>query len=273
MIGVGIHDKRGGLAVRDATDVRLADVRVNLHLGQILGDRKQHRRLETGRHGLPDIHVPRDHDAVDRRVDGGVLQIDLRRIQLRLRLFHLRLRNLQIGLRGFKGGAGIIHVLLGIQLLLKQSLRAIKVELLQGKIGASPGHIPHGVLEAGFHLCDNGPKRSRIKLGHHLARLHHRVEIGIEGLDDAGYLAADLYRDDGIDRAGGRDDLGHRPALDLRSLIPDRLLLVSAPVHIATGSQNGNERNPSDDPFARRHEPPLTDVLIPVARLSWAFAA
>ena len=69
-------------------------------------DGEERRGLKARGHGLPDVHVARDDDAVNRRGDGRVLKIDLselerggRLLDLRLRVLHLRLRALRLTLR------------------------------------------------------------------------------------------------------------------------------------------------------------------------------
>ena len=52
-----------------AADVRLIDVRLHLHLGEVLRDREQRRRLERRGDGLADVVLAVDDDAVDRRDD------------------------------------------------------------------------------------------------------------------------------------------------------------------------------------------------------------
>ncbi len=67
-------------------DVRFVDIRIHLHLGQILRDLKHLRRGETGGHGLPGIHLAGDHNAIDGRGDAGVFQVQLGLFQAALGL-------------------------------------------------------------------------------------------------------------------------------------------------------------------------------------------
>ena len=83
----------------------IADVGVHLHLGEILRDEKQCRRLEAGRHGLADVDVARDDDAVDRRRDVGVPQIDAGFVERGLCLLHTSLISMLITSTG--------HLLIG----------------------------------------------------------------------------------------------------------------------------------------------------------------
>jgi hypothetical protein len=65
-----------------AADVGFGDVGVDLHLGEVLRDREERRRLQAGGDRLPDVDGARDDDAVDRRDDDRVLELisDCRRL-------------------------------------------------------------------------------------------------------------------------------------------------------------------------------------------------
>src|SRR5713101_5521026 len=71
-----IHLERRDLALMNSSDVGLADVAVHLHLGEILRYQKKRRGLEASGDGLSDINISRDHGAVNRRFDIGVVKID-----------------------------------------------------------------------------------------------------------------------------------------------------------------------------------------------------
>ena len=72
LLGVGVDREARHLAGRDPADVGLVDVGLDLHLGQVLGDGEQGRRLERGGHGLADVVLARHHHPVDGRGDPGV---------------------------------------------------------------------------------------------------------------------------------------------------------------------------------------------------------
>ena len=72
-----------------APNIRFADVRIDLHLREILGDEKENRRLQTRRHRLANVDAPGDHNTIDRSTDGGVFEVQRCRLQRRLCLVDL----------------------------------------------------------------------------------------------------------------------------------------------------------------------------------------
>ncbi len=72
--GIGIHRKRCILAFGEPADIRLADIRIHLHLREVQRDQKEVRRSKTGGDGLTDFDIPGDDDAIDGRTDGGIFQ-------------------------------------------------------------------------------------------------------------------------------------------------------------------------------------------------------
>ena len=69
---------------------------IELHPGQVLGQREQRRRLERGRHGLAGIDLAVEHDAVDGRADHGLADVGLDGREARL------------GLRDLCGGTRLV---------------------------------------------------------------------------------------------------------------------------------------------------------------------
>jgi hypothetical protein len=63
-----------------APNVRFADVRIDLHLRQILSDQKENWGLQTRRDGLANVDTPRDHNTIDWGTDGGMFEIQLCRL-------------------------------------------------------------------------------------------------------------------------------------------------------------------------------------------------
>ena len=83
--------KLTGLSSRHLADIRLIDLRLDLHMGEVLSDGEQLRCLEARGDGLPDFDRTLDDDAVDRRADIGALEIDAGAVEGRLVLSQRRL--------------------------------------------------------------------------------------------------------------------------------------------------------------------------------------
>ena len=85
-VGIGVHPECDDLVRADAADVGLIEVRHDLHLGQVRGEDEQRRRLHAGGDRLADVDAARNHQAVNRRLDDRVLQVDLVLVDRGLRL-------------------------------------------------------------------------------------------------------------------------------------------------------------------------------------------
>ena len=95
-------------------------------------------------------------------------------------------------------------------------------------------------------LLDLRLKQRRIEPRKHLTLAHERIEVGVELLDRAGHLSADLHGRDGLKLAGGAHRLGDVAARDARGVNgwSDRLLAVSI---VAVGAGGGDSDDASDD--------------------------
>ena len=89
---------------------------------------KESRRLKRSRHGLPDINVTRNDSAIDRSVNGGVIQIGfgdgdrcLLLLCLRRGLRDLRLGRAQCRVRSIRVCFGKIELLLAHDTFFSQS--------------------------------------------------------------------------------------------------------------------------------------------------------
>ena len=89
---IGVDAERDVLTGTDAADVGFVDVRVDLHLRQVGGDDEERRRLHAGRDRLADVDAALDDDAVNRRRDDRVIEVDLVLVDRRLRLADRGLR-------------------------------------------------------------------------------------------------------------------------------------------------------------------------------------
>ena len=205
-VGEGIDGEIGFVSNLNAADVAFAHIGVDLHFAEVSCDQKQSGGLEAGRYGLANGDIARDHGAVHRRDDGGVAEIDLRRLELGLALLDARLVNADLRAR-----------------LVEQTLRAVEGVLrhrvgggeagvtLIGQLRIAEGGLVFfelrlGLIEIGFALVDHRLVGARIDLRTNLALLDQCIVVAGDVLHDAGYVGADDDGEHWIDRAGG----GHR---------------------------------------------------------------
>jgi hypothetical protein len=87
------------LSGADLANIGFVCLGIDLHLGQILSDGEQRGRLQRGRHGLANIDVARHNGAINRGMDGGVIQVRLRNFHRSLFLLDLRSRLAFLGER------------------------------------------------------------------------------------------------------------------------------------------------------------------------------
>ena len=83
----------------DRADVGFSHVRVDLHFRQIVRDREDHRRLQTGRDRLANIDIARNHHPIDRRRDRAMVEIRFRFIERALFDLHVPFRLMKRGRR------------------------------------------------------------------------------------------------------------------------------------------------------------------------------
>ena len=209
--GIGIDGEGHAHARLEPADVGLGHVGVHFHLSQVLRDGEDHRRLQRRRHGLPHVHRARDHHAIGGRDDVGVAQVGARLVELRQRLGELA-----PGL--FHRGAAERAVATALSRSVSEISRCCE------DFGGAPGlalGIFGGHLQArdigarrrhiGLGLRHRGLEQRRIDLGDPLALLHLGIEIGVQLLDAAGNLAADIDGDHRLQaarRADARHDVG-----------------------------------------------------------------
>ena len=80
-VRVGGDGERGLLPFPDLADVGLVHIHVQVHLGQVLRQREEHRGGEGGGHGLSGLDAAGQDDAVDRRTDHRLGQVRLVRLE------------------------------------------------------------------------------------------------------------------------------------------------------------------------------------------------
>ncbi len=180
-----VYSKRHVLVGPDAADIGFVDVGVDLHLRQVRGDDKENRRLHAGGDCLSDVHAALDHDAVDGRVDGAVIEVDLRLAQAGLRLDDgglrrvlRRDRRLQCRLAAVDGDLRRVEILGRDQLLGGEVLRADvfllrvdKSDLVAIDIGFRARDVGLRFLQVGLRLIDLRLEERRVEPCDHLTLL------------------------------------------------------------------------------------------------------
>src|SRR4051812_36468881 len=214
LVGVGVDGEVRRLAGLDLADVRLVDVSLDLHLGEVLGDGEQGGGRERGGDRLADVVLAGHHLTVDRRVDLGVAEVGLRLLQSRLGLG-------EPGERAVIGRLGGVEVGLRDQAGVGQPLLAVV-----GDLGAR--HLDLRLGDVGPALLDGLLEGGGIELGEELPLLDLAVEVGVEPGDDARDLAADLDRGDGREGPRGIDGRRDAPRADRLGAVLVAALLLAA---------------------------------------------
>ena len=170
--------------------------------------------MQAGRDRLPDVHVARDDDAVDRAPDLAQGYVGDGGIAIGARLCHPRFRGAERGSR-----AGPIR---------RRRLRlGAGDEALLEQLGEAKGSVLR-VEEHHARLLDVGVRRQEagrrprlchleeagIDLGKELTLLHRRIEVDVEPGDGAGDLRSDSDGDDRGNLAGRRHRLRKRALAD-----------------------------------------------------------
>ena len=75
----------------DHADIGLGHGGVDLHFREVVGDDEKDGRIHRRGDGLAHIDAARNDDAVDRRMDRAMVEIDLRFLEIRLFYLHRRL--------------------------------------------------------------------------------------------------------------------------------------------------------------------------------------
>ncbi len=115
----------------------------DLHFGEVVGDDEQLGGTEAGRHRLADVDVARNHDPVDRRVNGATGQVNLGLAQRAFVDFH-------VGFRLVQFGDGFVVVRPGNQRISLQNPGPLGVDLGQLQRGLGTGQIALRLDEVGF---------------------------------------------------------------------------------------------------------------------------
>ncbi len=190
----GVDPEARALTLAHVADIRFADVGIDLHLGQVLGDQKQRRGLETGRDGLSDVDIARHHRAVHRRHDVGVVQADFGLCQRRLPLLDRGPVESDLGLRHSIGTLRGVGGVLGDGVVAHQLDVAFIGKLFVGEVGAVLGQLRPVILHGRVRLIDLKLEGARVNLGDQLACFDGRIEIRVDCLNRPGYVRPYLDR-------------------------------------------------------------------------------
>ena len=148
-------------------------------------------------------------------------------------------------------------------MLADQRLGPVQFTAPLGQI--DPGLIERrlGVRQARNRLIASGLVRERIDTGHHLIRRDLGIEIGMEALDHARHLTADLNRGDGIDRSRRRDQRDDGAPFDRNRAIAHNGLSLAVEEHIAgDGKAQRKDSDDDSDPTHGQAPSPSNNAVI-----------
>ena len=234
--GIGVHREIDVLAHLDVPDIRLRNIRVDLHFCQVVGDDKNDRGVQAGGHRLPDIDVAGNDDPVHWRNNSAVVEV---RLGQRQRAFLGLHRSLGL----VHGGDGLVEARLRRAVFGPQVFGALHLDLRQLERGAGVGEIALRLHHV--RLVIRG-----VDLGDNLARRHLGIPVRKQFLDVAGHLAADLHVEHRVQCASRGDRLRQLPAGDRRRQELVGRLLVAEKIIISEGS-GGRDDAQNDHPPAQ----------------------
>ena len=166
VVGEGVNGKSDALANLHVTDVCLVDISNDAHIGEVLRDGKEFRRVKGGGHCLTFLHGLGKHHAIDGRGDGGVTEVGLSPAHT---LF------------------GRIHLLLGLLIAEPGVLEIVSANqtfaverLVASEIGFLIIEVALLAVEVGLSRIEFADKVGLIKFGYDLTFPHHTVVIHIE---------------------------------------------------------------------------------------------
>ncbi len=235
---IGIDGKGRLFPLRDSTDVRFADIGVDLHLCEVECDKKKIGRRKARGHRLSHFHVPCDDDAVHGRPNGRVLQIQFGGVHGGFGLLHLRQRHVDLGIRPLSIGDRHIDFVLRDELLRRKRLRPSQFSLALRLLVFGPGHVGLGHVKIAGRLIPASAEWLGINDRDNVPGLDDRVEIGMEAFDHTGHLRPHLHGHDGIDRPRGSHNGHHRTALDGRGPVTDGHLTLAVKHHVPADGES-----------------------------------
>ena len=172
------------LADPDRADVGFVDRRLQFHALQVLRDDEQDGRLERGCNGLAGIDAAGEHDAADRRIDDGVVQVRLLQLEVRPGDGERGLGALHGDPGAVARGAGGFEILARDGALRREPVRAGEGLIGLGKGGPGVGDLCFGGLDGGLGAVDLGRQLVRVESGEHVALPDRLVLLDIDGPDE-----------------------------------------------------------------------------------------
>ena len=170
-----------------AADVTLGNVCEQAHAPQI-SQREEYRRVHAGGDCLPDVHMPADDDAVDRRADDGVFETDACFGNPCLRCADAGISASRIGFRLQHGGAREIELGPRQLFITGERLRALQLpsRIVENRLPL--GALGSGLREPGLGFGQPRLKRRGIQSRQYLPGFHGGIEIHLDGRDRPGDL-------------------------------------------------------------------------------------
>ena len=251
--GKGIDGEVRRAALLDDTDIALADIGIDLHLGEVRRDQKQRRGLEGGGDGLAHGDIARHHRAIDRGNNVGIAEIDLGGVEQGLTQFDGGLIKRNLGDRLIIGTFGVVGEVLRGEAAGGEAGVAGWVGLGIDQDGLVLRQLRLGDIKIGLVLIDHRLIGTRVDLGANLALLHRGVVVAGNLLDHPGNIRTDNDRQHWINRAGRGNGAGHRPPDDRRGGIGDRGSAQRRPAQHAGGGDKNKPDHATNDPAPAAH--------------------
>ncbi len=221
-------------------DIRLVDLRVDLHLSQVLSDGEDGGGLQRRRDRLSHVHIACHDNPINRRPDNGMVQIDAGDRQGSGSLAHLSPRLCDAGGGGVQRGVcpGVVRLrkilfLLGHGAGGSKARDAVVVSFRLHECGVRPLRVRlrHRdarlrALEVCRRLLQRPLEQRRIDERDDVASMHTGIEVRVELGNSPGYLRSDLHRRDRVDGPSGVDGVPDVPALHRGSQVEQFIVVA-----------------------------------------------
>ena len=207
-VRIGIDAERRLLTDPDLADIGLVDVDLQFHVAQVLGDHEQDRRLQRRGDDLTGIDAALQDDAVDRRADAGLGEVDLVEPQIGFDHLDLGERAGVLRNRPVIGRLGSSRSLMVEAPLVSNSFLRSYSARFSSIVAAVSATLARAASSLARNAVDRGLELVGVELGERLADLHRAVVVDMNLADGAGQLARYVDLRDRLRGAGRRDDDG-----------------------------------------------------------------